>query len=146
MTSDFAVSLAGYVTEKMIYNDITTGPSNDLQVSTALAREMVTKYGMSDKLGAIAFEGEGGRAMFGKGLDDKEYSEKISAVIDAEVSEIMNNARSRAEEIIKEHRKALDTVAERLIEVETIERDEYEKIIIAHGIIPKKKQDIEHQG
>ncbi len=144
---DIAVALAGFVTEKLIINDVTTGPSNDLQVSTALAREMVTKYGMSDKIGAMALEGTGGATLFGsRGVGENEYSEKVSALIDSEVSEIMTNARTKAEEIIKTHRKALDAVAERLIEVETIERDEYEKIIIAHGIIPKKKQDIEHQA
>jgi cell division protease FtsH len=145
---DITVALAGYVTEKMILDDVTTGPSNDLQVSTALAREMVTKYGMSDKVGALALEGTGGATLFGsRGINDnKEYSEKVSALIDAEVSEIMTNAKTKAEEIIKANRKALDAIANRLMEVETIEREEYEKIIIAHGIIPKKKQDIEHQG
>jgi cell division protease FtsH len=144
---DITVALAGYVTEKLILDDVTTGPSNDLQVSTALAREMVTKYGMSDKIGALALEGNGGTTLFGsRGVGDKEYSEKVSALIDSEVSDIMMSAKLKAEEIIKEHRKALDTVAQRLIEVETIEREEYEKLIIAHGIIPKKKQDIEHQS
>lgn len=143
---DIAVSLGGYVTEKMIYNDITTGPSNDLQVSTALARDMVTKYGMSDKLGPIALEGEGGRTLFGKGVEDKDYSEKVGEAIDTEVAEIMENARAKALDIITTNRKALDAIAFRLMETETIEREEYENIIIAHGIIPKKKQDIEHQG
>ncbi len=143
---DIAMSLGGYVTEKMIFNDVTTGPSNDLQVSTALARDMVTKYGMSDKIGALALEGAGGRALFGRGLDDKEYSEKVSADIDAEVSRIMSEALKKAEDIITTHRKALDAIATKLIEVENIEREEYEKIIIAFGIIPKKKLDIEHQG
>ena len=145
---DIAVALAGYVTEKMILNDVTTGPSNDLQVSTALAREMVTKYGMSDKIGALALEGSGGSTLFGsRGVSDsKEYSEKVSALIDSEVSEIMTDARVKAEDIVKTNRKALDAVAQRLMEIETIERDEYEKIIIAHGIIPKKKLDIEHQA
>jgi cell division protease FtsH len=145
---DITVALAGYVTEKLIINDVTTGPSNDLQVSTALAREMVTKYGMSDKIGALALEGSGGATLFGsRGVsDNKEYSEKVSALIDSEVSEIMTNSRTKAEEIVKEHRKALDAVAHRLIEVETIEQEEYEKIILAHGIIPKKKLDIEHQS
>lgn len=145
---DITVALAGYVTEKLILNDVTTGPSNDLQVSTALAREMVTKYGMSDKIGALALEGTGGATLFGsRGVsDNQEYSEKVSALIDSEVSEIMTDSRTKAEEIVKTHRKALDAIAQRLIEVETIERDEYEKIIIAHGIIPKKKLDIEHQG
>jgi cell division protease FtsH len=143
---DIAMSLGGYVTEKMIFNDVTTGPSNDLQVSTALARDMVTKYGMSDKIGALALEGAGGRALFGRGVDDKEYSEKVSADIDAEVSRIMSEALKKAEEIITTHRKALDAIATKLIEVENIEREEYEKIIIAFGILPKKKLDIEHQG
>lgn len=143
---DIAMSLGGYVTEKMIFNDVTTGPSNDLQVSTALARDMVTKYGMSDKIGALALEGSGGRALFGRGVDDKEYSEKVGADIDAEVSRIMSEALKKAEDIITTHRKALDAIALKLIEVENIEREEYEKIIMAFGIIPKKKLDIEHQG
>ena len=75
---DIAMSLGGYVAERMVFGDITTGPSNDLQVSTALARDMVTKYGMSDDIGPIALEGSGGRALFGKGVEDKEYSEKVS--------------------------------------------------------------------
>src|SRR6185369_11103238 len=64
---DIAVSLGGYVTEKMLFDDLTTGPSNDLQVSTALARDMVTKYGMSDMLGPVALEGQGGKVLFGRG-------------------------------------------------------------------------------
>ena len=144
---DITVALAGYATEKLILDDVTTGPSNDLQVSTALAREMVTKYGMSDKIGAMALEGTGGNTLFGsRGVGENEYSEKVSALIDSEVSEIMTNARTKAEEIIRTHRKALDAVAKRLVEVETIEREDYEKIIIAHGIMPKQKKDIEHQG
>jgi cell division protease FtsH len=139
---DIAMSLGGYVTEKMIFGDLTTGPSNDLQVSTALARDMVTKYGMSDKMGPIALEGAGGRALFGRGVDDKEYSERVSAEIDAEVSRIMEEGRQKAEDVLKKYRVLLDIVAKRLIEVETIERDEYEKIIIAHGIVLKKKPEM----
>jgi cell division protease FtsH len=142
---DIAVSLGGYVTEKMVFGDLTTGPSNDLQVSTALARDMITKYGMSDKMGPVALEGEGGRAMFGRGVNDKEYSDKINAQIDEEVSEIMNSNMRRAEKIVTENRKALDAIAKKLIEVETIEREEFEKLLIANGITPKTKQDIEHQ-
>jgi cell division protease FtsH len=141
---DIAVSLGGYVTEKLIFDDLTTGPSNDLQVATALARDMVTKYGMSDKLGPIALEGSGGTALFGRGVDDKEYSDRVGAMIDLEVSIIMNDAHRRAQEAIIANRKLLDAISERLIEVETIERDDFEKILITHGITPKKKQD-EHQ-
>jgi cell division protease FtsH len=143
---DIAVSLGGYVTEKMIYGDITTGPSNDLQVSTALARDMVTKYGMSDKIGPIALEGAGGRVMFGRGVEDKEYSERVSAEIDSEVSKIITDALKKAEDILSKYRTALDAIAAKLMEIETIEREQYETMITAFGIIPKKKQDIEHQA
>ena len=142
---DIAVTLSGYVTEMMIYGDLTTGPSNDLQVGTALARDMVTKYGMSDAIGPIALEGVGGRVLFGKGVEDKAFSERVAAQIDTEVTKIMHEAHDKAKTIITQHRKLLDAVAERLMEVETIEREEYERIIIAHGILPKKKMDIEHQ-
>ncbi len=140
---DIAMSLGGYVTEKMILGDVTTGPSNDLQVSTALARDMVTKYGMSDKLGPIALEGAGGRVLFGKGVEDQGYSERVSAEIDAEVSLIIHNALKKAEGILTQYRNVLDVIAKRLIEVEVIEKDEYESIIVAHGIPLKKKEVIE---
>lgn len=143
---DIAVTLGGYVTEKMIFDDLTTGPSNDLQVASALARDMVTKYGMSDIIGPVALESQGGRAMFGKGVEDGEYSERVSAIIDEEVKKIIENGIAKATEIVTTHRPLLEAITKRLIEVETIERDEYESIIVAHGVQPKKKLDIEHQG
>jgi ATP-dependent metalloprotease FtsH len=144
---DIAMSLGGYITEKMIFGDVTTGPSNDLQVSTALARDMVTRYGMSDKIGAMALEGAGGKPLFGgQGMDGKEYSERMGAEIDSEVSLIMKTAYDKAEKIITEYKHVLDAIAKKLIEVETIEKDEYELLISAHGIPLKKKKDIEHQG
>ena len=139
---DIAVSLGGYVAEKEIFGDITTGPSNDLQVSSALARDMVTKYGMSDKFGPVALEGDGGRAMFGHGVGDREYSDKVNSQIDAEVARIIDEGMKKAEVILNEHRKALDNISKTLMDVETIERDAFEKILIANGIIPKKKEDI----
>jgi cell division protease FtsH len=142
---DIAVSLGGYVVEKMMFNDVTTGPSNDLQVSTALARDMVTKYGMSEKIGVLALENSGGRAMFGKGVEENVFSEKLSSDVDSEVARIMDEGYKKAQEIVTTHKGALDAIAKRLIEVETIEREEYESIIVAHGIQPKKKMDIEHQ-
>ncbi|MEK7143353.1 MAG: ATP-dependent zinc metalloprotease FtsH, partial [Patescibacteria group bacterium] len=138
---DIAVALGGYVAEEMIFGDLTTGPSSDLQVGTALARDMVTKYGMST-LGPMALEGLGGRVVFGKGLGDREYSEDVSAKIDAEVGKIMNESFVKARKVLKENRKALDAIATRLIENETIEQEEYEKIIISCGIMPKKREEL----
>lgn len=143
---DIAVSLGGYVTEKLLFNDLTTGPSNDLQVSTALARDMVTKYGMSDMLGPVAMESQGGKVLFGRGVEEQSYSEKVAADIDAEVSRIMKEAHEKAHKTIVENRKLLDAIAKRLIETETIERAEFETILVANGITPKKKLDIEHQA
>lgn len=137
---DLAVSLGGYVTEKLIFDDITTGSSNDLQVASAVARDMVTKYGMSDKLGSVAFEEEVGVMLRGnKVVSEKEYSEKITADIDGEVILLMKNAHDRAEKTVKTHMKLLEQIAQKLIEEETIERDEFEKLLIANGITPKKE-------
>jgi cell division protease FtsH len=142
---DIAMSLGGYIAEKEVFGDITTGPSNDLQVLTALARDMVTRYGMSEKMGTVALEGEGGRALFGGGIDGKEYSEKVSSEIDAEVKKIIDEAYKKAHDIITKHRPLLNTIAAELVEKETIEREDFEKLLIAGGITPKKKKDIEHQ-
>ena len=142
---DIAVSLGGYIAEKMIFDDITTGASNDLQVLSALARDMVTRYGMSEKMGPMAFDPAQGRAMFGAGVEGGEQSQVVAAEIDAEVKKIIDGAYRTAEGVLKKHRKTLDAIAAKLVEVETIERDNFEKILIANGITPKKKEDIEHQ-
>ncbi len=138
---DIAMSLGGYAAEKMIFGDITTGPSNDLQVSTNLARAMITRWGMSEEFGPIALEGDDGRAMFGKGISGKEYSEKVGSEIDQEISKIMNMSLERANKVLLENKKALDAIALKLIEVETLEQDEYNEIILANGIVPKKKEE-----
>ena len=137
---DIATSLGGYVAEVMIFGDITTGPSSDLSVATNLARAMVTRFGMSDIIGPIALVGGGGRPQYGE-LIEKEYSEAVSAKVDAEVSRIIADGIKSAEKILSEHRKAFDVIARKLIEAETLEQEEYEKILTAHGIILKKKEE-----
>jgi len=138
---DIAVSLGGYIAEQMIFGDLTTGPSSDLQVATAIARDMVTKYGMSDKLGPVALEGGAGNVLLGRGVGEKEYSETMSTEIDNEVSRIVDDSYSRAKEVLINHRDALDTIAEELVNVETMERAEFEKLLILHGIKPKKIEE-----
>ncbi|MGC9602666.1 MAG: ATP-dependent zinc metalloprotease FtsH [Minisyncoccia bacterium] len=139
---DIAMSLGGYVAEREVFGDVTTGPSSDLQMLTALARNMVTRWGMSDKMGTVALEGEGGHALFGAGVEGSPYSEKISGEIDGEVKRIVDEAYKKALDIITMHRKALDAIAKRLIAVETLEREEFEQILVVHGIAPKKRQEI----
>jgi len=139
---DIAVSLGGYVAERMIFGDMTTGASNDLQVSTALARSMVTQYGMSEKIGPVALESPAGKVMFGMGVNDRDYSDKVAGEIDSEISRIMAEARAQAEEVLTKHKKAFEVVAKRLIETETIEREEYETLLAANGIVVKKQKKL----
>ena len=134
---DIAMSLGGYIAEKEIFGDITTGPSNDLQVATAMARAMVTRYGMST-LGTVTYVPEGEqRSVF----YSKEYSEAYGEKIDDEVRRIMDDAWSRARKIIIDKRDVLTAIAEELISKENIEREEFEKILVLHGIAPKKKEE-----
>ncbi len=131
---DIATTLGGYVAEEMIYGDLTTGPSNDLAVIAALARDMVSRYGMSDVLGPVAYAGD-------RAYGDATYSQDIAAKIDAEVARIIDEGKTRARQVLEENRKALDAIADRLTEVETLEREEFETILIANGITPKKKEE-----
>ena len=136
---DIAVSLGGYAAEMLIFGDITTGASSDIGLATAVARNMVTKYGMSDKLGPIAFDGATQRLWSGYGTVSEKYSsEEVSAAIDREVSEIMRAALERARVTLLAHRAALDGLSEELIKVETLEREDFEKLLILHGIKPKE--------
>lgn len=139
---DIAMAMGGYAAEQMVFGDITTGPSNDLQVATGMARAMVTRFGMSDEIGPIALESDGGRTMFGRGINDQEYSERVSALIDGEVSKIMNEALAVANKVLSDKRKVLDAIASKLVEVETLEQDEYNQLISSHGIELKTKDTI----
>lgn len=125
---EIAMALGGYVTEEMIFDDLTTGPSNDLQVIARIARNMVTKYGMSEALGPVALEGSG------KYENEAYYSPEVAKQIDEEVKRIINEAKQRARDVITKHRSALDVVAKRLLEVETLEREEYESILKKEGV------------
>jgi cell division protease FtsH len=125
---DIAMTLGGYVTEEMVFGDLSTGPSNDLQVVANLARDMVTKYGMS-ALGPIALEGTGGRMIGGGVSEDRGYSPQIAKAIDDEVAKIIEDGKNRATEILTKYRPALDAISKRLAEVETIEREEYEALL-----------------
>jgi cell division protease FtsH len=138
---DIVVSLGGYVVEKHIFDELTTGSSNDLQVASALARDMVTKYGMSDKIGPIALEGNG-RAMSGRGVGEQEYSDQTGTIIDQEISKIMNDSYKIALDVITEKRKVLDAISIALIDKETLEQAEFDAILVANGIVPKKKSEV----
>lgn len=130
---DIAMTLGGYVTEEMVFGDLSTGPSNDLQVVANMARDMVTKYGMSN-LGPIALEGTGGRLIGGGASEDRGYSPEVAKQIDDEVKRIVEAGKATAREVLIKHRAALDTISAKLVEVETLEREEYESLLKEAGV------------
>ncbi len=127
---DITVLLGGYTAEKIVFKDITTGASDDLRKASDIARALVTKYGMSDKIGPVAF-GSGTETVFlGREITtEKEYSEEVAQEIDKEVRKIVESAYKKAQDILKKHKKALDKLAEILLDKEIIEKEEFEKII-----------------
>ena len=130
MEDDLVILLGGRVAEKIVFDDITTGASNDIERASETARNMVTKYGMSEKLGPIAF-GSGDHEIFlGKDYGTvKNYSEDIAKQIDEEVKRIVSAAYGRCEAILTEHRDKLDQVAQYLIKNEKIDGPLFEKLM-----------------
>ena len=131
---DIAMTLGGYVTEEMIFGDLSTGPSNDLQVIANLARDMVTKYGMSEELGPVALEGTGGRMIGGGMSENRGYSADVAKAIDLEVAKIIKEGKNTAREILTKYKPALISISKKLLEVETMERDEYEALLKQEGV------------
>jgi cell division protease FtsH len=119
-------ALGGRAAEEEIFGDaeVTTGAGGDLQMVTSLARQMVTRFGMSD-LGPLSLESSGGEVFLGGGLMSRsEYSEEISARIDAQVQTIVEHCHSQARQLIRENRVVIDQLVELLIEKETIDGDQ----------------------
>jgi cell division protease FtsH len=118
-----ASALGGWVAERAIFGDISTGASNDIEKATSIARSMVTSYGMSD-LGPLAL----GQRDSGGGFEQRTYSERVAEAIDAEVHSLIEAGMRQAEEILSRHRDVLDALAVRLLATETVEGDELEAI------------------
>lgn len=133
---ELAVLLGGYVSEKIKFGDVTTGASNDLERATHTARNLVTRYGMSE-LGPRTFGKKEELVFLGKELgEEKDYSENTAREIDGEVSRFINNAQNMAEKIIKEKKETLEGIVKVLLEKETIEKEEFEGIISEKSQIP----------
>ncbi|MBC7232511.1 MAG: ATP-dependent zinc metalloprotease FtsH [Chloroflexi bacterium] len=122
--------LAGRAAEELVFGDITTGASNDLEQATKLARAMVTQYGMSEVLGPRTFGQKEELIFLGREIaEQRDYSEEVARLIDAEVKRIIETAYQRAMNILKENREKLERLAKRLIEVETIEGPELQALL-----------------
>jgi cell division protease FtsH len=129
--------LGGNVAETLVFGDTTTGSSNDIEKATSLARAMVTQYGMSEKLGPLAFGKKDEMVFLGREISEqRNYSDEVAAKIDSEVRRIIDEAYARATEALTTHREVLDRLAAQLIENETIEHEEFEALF--EGILPPR--------
>ena len=130
MLQDITVSLGGRVAEEEIFDDITTGASQDIKQATSLAKSMVTKFGMSEKLGLVNYDDDGDEVFIGKDLahTSRGYGEVVASTIDAEVKRIIDESYAKAKHILKEHEQVLHDCAALLLEKEKIGREEFEAL------------------
>ena len=130
LMDDITALLAGRVAEELVYSEVTTGASNDLERVTRIAKAMVCQYGMSEKLGTLALGRRSHNPFLGRDyMDERDYSEDIARQIDDEVREIVDTCHTRAQDILQNNRDKLDAVVAALLQNETIEREEFLEII-----------------
>ncbi|MEM7757827.1 MAG: ATP-dependent zinc metalloprotease FtsH3 [Cyanobacteria bacterium J06638_38] len=132
LQNQMAVALGGRLAEEIVYGEeeVTTGASNDLQQVTRVARQMVTRFGMSDRLGPVALGRQNGNVFMGRDIaSDRDFSNETAAAIDEEVRNYVDQAYSRAKRVLIENRHVLDRLADMLIEKETVEADELQDVL-----------------
>jgi len=137
-------ALGGRAAEEAVFgeSEITTGAGNDLQQVTTMARQMVTRFGMSD-IGPISLESRNGEVFLGRDLMNRsEYSEDVAARVDQEVRHIVQECYQQALQMIRENRAAVDRVVDILIEKETIDGDEFRRILSEYTTVPEKERFI----
>ena len=141
MLDDIVGLLGGRVAEKIIFEDISTGASNDIERASEIARKMVTKYGMSEKLGPIAFGKDNDEVFIGKDYNHvRNYSEAVASAIDEEVEDIILKAYERTEQILREHIDKLHAVAQALVAREKISADEFYALMDGKTLEPLKTE------
>jgi glycerol-3-phosphate acyltransferase PlsY len=132
MLQEIVVDLGGRVAEELVFDDITTGASQDIKQATKMARDMVTRYGMSENIGLICYKDDDDEVFIGRDLAHAHsYSEGIASAIDVEVKRIIDESYEKAKTIIAEHRDVLDRCAALLLEKEKITREEFEALFEA---------------
>lgn len=116
--------------EQIFFKEVTTGASNDLERATAIARSLITQFGMNKKLGFRTFGKKEEMVFLGKEIHERrDYSEKTAEEIDQEISEYIQKASQTAEKVITEHREQMEMIVKTLVEKETIEKEEFEKLV-----------------
>lgn len=137
MLQDITVDLGGRVAEELVFDDITTGASQDIKTATATAKAMVTKYGMSSKIGLVSYDEDAGEVFIGRDFEKtRSYSEHVATEIDDEVKMIIDGCYASARKIIMENRGVLDQCAALLLEKEKIGRTEFEALLKQEELIP----------
>ena len=138
-----AVCLGGRVAEQLVLGDISTGASSDIQKASSIARNMVTKYGMSEKLGTIAYTSESNEVFIGRTMaQSRSYSEEVAGLIDEEVKSIVDTAYRRCEDILSQHRSQLELTAQYLLHHEVMSGETFQKVFtdpddeVFEGLIP----------
>jgi cell division protease FtsH len=130
LTDTMAMTLGGRAAEEIVFEEITTGASNDLEKVTATAKQMVMRFGMSDKLGPRVFGHDHGMPFLGREFSaEPDYSDEIAREIDDEIRRIVESAHQQAKDILTEHRESLTTISEILLKRETIEREQFEALL-----------------
>ena len=129
MLQDIVVSLGGRVAEELVFDDITTGASQDIKQATQMAKAMVTKYGMSDNIGLICYDNDDDEVFIGRDLaHTRGYSEGVASAIDQEIKRIIDECYAKAKQMIMDHRDVLDACANLLLEKERISQKEFEAL------------------
>ncbi|MBQ6927880.1 MAG: ATP-dependent zinc metalloprotease FtsH, partial [Oscillospiraceae bacterium] len=143
MFEDIVMALGGRTAEKLFLDDISSGASGDIQHASAIARDMVMRYGMSDRLGPISYDNSGHSIFIGRDFGQtKSYSEETAGMIDEEVKKIFDEASARCEQILTEHAEQLRDIAEYLLIHETMEAEEFNYYFDHGEFMPIPPQDL----
>ncbi|MEA5536333.1 ATP-dependent zinc metalloprotease FtsH3 [Crocosphaera sp. XPORK-15E] len=137
LQNQMAVALGGRVAEEIIFGEeeVTTGASNDLQQVARVARQMVTRFGMSDRLGPVALGRQGGSVFLGRDIaSDRDFSDETASTIDEEVRQLVDTAYQRAKDVLLNNRHILDKLAEMLVEKETVDSDELQEVLSSNEV------------
>ena len=135
MTQDIIVSLGGRIAEEMIFDDITTGASQDIKVATKTARAMVTRYGFSESLGLVNYDSDDDEVFIGRDLaHTRSFSEEIARSIDEEVKRIIEDCYDKAKKLLTDNIQVLHGCADLLLEKERITREEFESLFVADEV------------
>ena len=131
MLQEIMVDLGGRIAEELVFDDFSTGASQDIRQATAVARNMVTKYGMSETLGLVNYDSDQDEVFIGRDLaHTKRHSEQVAGTIDAEIKRIVDECYQKAKAIILENKHILDAFAELLLEKEKISGEEFEGLFV----------------